>query len=67
MARTSLNALPVLHTHLGATFEDMRDAREWLHDPSRYFGGLTPLEVLRVGRIDRVEADLEALDAGVFL
>lgn len=66
-ARTELNALHALHVHLGETFEDMADAREWLRDPSRYLGGLTPLEVLRVGRVDRVEAALEVLDAGVFL
>ena len=66
-ARTSLNALNAMHAHLGETFETMSDAREWLRDPSRYLGGLTPLEALRVGRVDRVEAALKVLDAGVFL
>ena len=42
-------------------------ARAWLHGSSRYLGGLTPAEAIRVGRFDRVEAALEALDSGVFV
>jgi len=30
-------------------------------------GGLTPLQAIRAGRPDRVEAALEAIDAGIFL
>ena len=66
-ARARLNEPDSLYTHLGETFADMADARAWLGDPSRYLGGLTPLEALRVGRVDRVEAALEALDSGIFL
>lgn len=66
-ARVRLNELDALHRHLGETFADMADARTWLVDPSRYLSGLTPLEVLRIGRVDRVEAALEALDSGIFL
>ena len=66
-ARARLNELDALHRHLGETFSDMADARAWLGDPSRYLSGLTPLEVLRIGRVDRVEAALEALDSGIFL
>ena len=65
-ARARLSELDALCTHLDETFADMADARAWLGDPSRYLGGLTPLEALRVGRIDRVEAALEVLDSGIF-
>ncbi len=34
---------------------------------NRYLGGLTPAEAVRVGRTDRAEAALEALDSGVFV
>lgn len=66
-ARARLNELDGLYVHLRETFADMADARAWLGDPSRYLGGLTPSEVLRVGRVDRVEAALEVLDSGIFL
>ena len=66
-ARARLNDLDALHRHLGETFADMADARAWLVDPNRYLSGLTPLEVLRIGRVDRVEAALEVLDSGIFL
>jgi hypothetical protein len=41
--------------------------RAWLRSDNPYLGGLTPLEVLRAGRTDRVEAALEALDSGMFV
>jgi hypothetical protein len=39
----------------------------WLRADSRYLGGLSPLDALRAGRIDRVEAAVEALASGIFL
>ena len=66
-ARARLNELDGLHGHLRDTFVDMADARAWLQDPSCVLSGLTPLEVLRVGRVDRVDAALEVLDSGIFL
>jgi hypothetical protein len=39
----------------------------WLHASSRDLDGRTPLEMLRAGRIDAVEAALEALDSGVYV
>lgn len=48
------------------TFTTEEAARRWLHAPSLYYlGGLTPADALRVGRIDRAAAGLEALDSGV--
>ena len=65
--RRRLHALVELHHHLGETFATMEAAREWLTAPSRYLAALTPLEVLRAGRSDRVEAALEAIDSGIYL
>lgn len=45
----------------------MEAARDWPRDPSRYLAGLTPLDVLRVGRIDRAEDALLALESGIHL
>ncbi len=66
-ARRRLAALMALHRHLGGTFTAMEGARDWLRCPSRYLSGMTPLEAIRAGRIDRAEAALGALDAGVYL
>ena len=66
-ARRRLAALMALHRHLGESFTAMEGARDWLRCPSRYLSGMTPLEAIRAGRIDRAEAALGALDAGVYL
>jgi transcriptional regulator with XRE-family HTH domain len=49
------------------SFDGPDAVRRWLHSESRLLGGMTPVEALRVGRLDRAEAALEALDSGVFL
>lgn len=66
-ARRRLAALLAIHRQLAETFTEMEGARDWLRCPSRYLGGMTPLEAIRAGRIDRAEAALGALDAGVYL
>lgn len=67
MARQRLAALLALEQQLAETFTNTDAVRRWFHAPSRYLGGITPLEAVRAGRTDRVEAALGALDAGVFL
>lgn len=66
-ARGRLAALAVLHRRLRETFDSPEATRLWLRTSSSYLGGLTPVEVLRAGRPDRIEAALEALDSGVFV
>ncbi len=66
-ARERLAELVALRVHLGETFDDPESGRAWLRSGNPYLGGLTPLEVLRAGRPDRVRAALEALDSGVFV
>jgi uncharacterized protein (DUF2384 family) len=66
-ARVRLAALLALDRRLQETFDTPDAARSWLRAGSPYLGGLTPVEVLRAGRPDRVEAALEALDSGVFI
>lgn len=65
--RQRLAALIALDHRLRESFKNPRAIRSWLHTPNRYLGGITPAEAVRVGRVDRVEAALEALDSGVFL
>lgn len=66
-ARVRLAALVALDGRLRETFDTPEAVRSWLRAASPYLGGLTPVEVLRAGRPDRVEAALEALDSGVFV
>jgi uncharacterized protein (DUF2384 family) len=65
--RQRLADLQHLHVHLRDTFASAEALKEWVHGPNRYLGGLSPADAIRVGRFDRVEAALEALDSGVFI
>ena len=65
--RARLGELVALRDQLLAIFGTAETAREWLWSGSRYLGGLTPEEVLKAGRLDRVRADLDGLAAGVYL
>jgi transcriptional regulator with XRE-family HTH domain len=65
--RRRLVELLSLYDHLSATFNGPEAARDWFHSPSRYLRGFTPADALRLGRFDRVEAALEALDSGAFI
>jgi transcriptional regulator with XRE-family HTH domain len=66
-ARRQLAILLALDMRLRETFDSAEAIRAWLNAENRYLGGLTPTEAVRAGRIDRVEAALEALDSGVFI
>jgi len=66
-ARSRLAALLRLQQRVGETFTSLDASRRWFHAPSRYLGGITPAEAIRVGRLERVEAALEALHSGAFL
>ena len=65
--RVRLAALVTLDHHLRETFGSSEAVQAWLHASNRHLGGLTPADALRAGRVDRVEAALEALDSGIFL
>ena len=65
--RRRLGKLLELTRQLRETFTTPEAIRTWLRAPNRYLGGLTPADAVRVGRIDRAEAALEALATGVFL
>jgi len=67
LARRRLSELLRIEQRVRSTFQGRDAVRRWFHGQSRYLGGLTPAEAIRVGRIDKVEAALEALDSGVFL
>jgi ribosome-binding protein aMBF1 (putative translation factor) len=66
-SRKRLNDLWDLKERLEGSFESAADVRSWLNARSRYLGDFTPREALLLGRVDRVNAALEALDSGVFL
>jgi len=62
--RDRLHALATLHARLGETWKTVGSARRWLHRPSPYLGHAEPVDMIRAGRFDRVEAALEAIDSG---
>jgi uncharacterized protein (DUF2384 family) len=66
-ARQRLGELLQLFERAADTFEGDEAPRQWFHSASRYMGGVTPAEAIRVGRLDRVAAALEAFDSGIFL
>lgn len=65
-ASLRLAKLLVLARRLEETFAG-GGTEEWLRTDNRYLGGMKPSEAIRAGRVNRVEAALEALDAGIFL
>lgn len=66
-ARDRLDQMAALTRRLGESFTTAEGGAAWLHAPSGYFGGLAPVDALVRGRIDLVNAALDALDAGVFV
>jgi transcriptional regulator with XRE-family HTH domain len=66
-SRRKLDDLNALVQRLDESFKTQKGASTWLHSSSGYFGGLRPVDALLLGRIDAVDAALEALDAGVFV
>ena len=66
-ARSRLDRLVALLQHLQQTFTTQEAVRSWMHTDNRYLALLKPAEVARAGRIDRIEAALEALDSGIFV
>jgi transcriptional regulator with XRE-family HTH domain len=65
--RARLDALEALVDRLDQSFKTQEGTATWLRSPSGYFGGLCPMDALLRGRIDAVDAALEALDSGVFV
>jgi hypothetical protein len=66
-SRQRLESLIALVDRLHESFKTPDGAIRWLHGESGYFGGLTPLDALLRGRIDLVDAALEAIDSGIFV
>ena len=66
-ARERLADLLDLDRRLLKTFRDGAAARSWMQAENRVLGGFSPVAALRIGRVDRVEAALDALDAGIFV
>lgn len=63
----ALGALVSLQQRLDSMFTSHDGIVRWLHGPSGYFGGQAPFDHLAAGEIDRVNAALDAIEAGVFV
>ena len=66
-SRRKLDELDALVQRLDESFKTSEGAVGWLRARSGYFGGLRPLDALLQGRVDAVDAALEALDSGAFV
>ncbi len=66
-SRTRLARLLKLCERLHEDFEGKAAARLWMRMENVALGLLTPAEVLKAGRLDRVEAALAAYEAGIFI
>jgi transcriptional regulator with XRE-family HTH domain len=66
-ARMRLDRLHKFDLQLRETFSDEEAMRAWMTTDNRYLGLLQPREVARAGRLDRLEAALEALNSGAFV
>lgn len=65
--RARLAALDSLYRRLIDSFAEADDLRVWLHADCQYLAGLKPVDALHAGRLERVEAAVEALDSGFFV
>ncbi len=66
LARHRLGELLRLQDRIRHSFEGPDAVRRWVRSESLYLG-TTPAVALRAGRLDRVAADLDGLDSGIFL
>lgn len=66
-ARHRLVALLRLRQGLHEFFESAEYGRDWLNEPSRYLGWMTPVDAIRAGQPDRAEAALEVMREGMLI
>lgn len=62
-----MTSLAALQQRLSDLFTSHAGVDRWLHNPSGYFGGDLPSDHLAAGEIDRVNAALDAIEAGIFV
>jgi len=65
--RQRLEDLEDLRNRIYRTFSTRDAAQAWIKHDNRYLGDIPPAAFLRTGRLDRVNAALEALDSGYFV
>ena len=64
-SRRRLDVVLDLARNVAAFFATLDDGRGWLRDPNRYLGGISPLEAIRAGRVDRARAALGVMQWGI--
>jgi uncharacterized protein (DUF2384 family) len=62
--RKILLALLGILGRLVELFETTADMRAWMHRPLPFLGQMAPIDAVKVGRIESVDAALEAIDEG---
>jgi hypothetical protein len=63
----TVRSLVILQQRLDELFTSHAGVERWLHGPSGYFGGDAPYDHLAAGEIERVNAALDAIEAGIFV
>lgn len=66
--RSYQNLMKVLQVHgwLSAAFKTWPDARAWLRQNNPHLGQLKPVEVIRIGKTDRLAGALTIQTGGVY-
>jgi DNA-binding transcriptional regulator YiaG len=65
--RERLQDLMDLHRQLNETIVEGPETSDWLNTRRAFLGNLTPIEVIRAGRADRVRDFLTAIDHGIYV
>lgn len=65
--RELLQDLMDLHQQLNETIVEGSDTSGWLNTRRAFLGNLTPIEVIRAGRADRVRELLTVIDHGIYV
>ena len=66
-SKATVSSLVALQQRLDTMFTTHAGVERWLHGSSGYFGGDAPFDSLSRGQIDRVNAALDAIEAGIFV
>lgn len=66
-SRERLNELMDLNAYFQEAFVDSDAVREWIRSKSRYLRWMTPIEAIRIGKLDHARGALEVIESGIYL
>lgn len=66
-SREKLVELMAFEEHVRDMFTGLEYVRLWMHTEARYLGWITPAEAVRLGKVDRANSAIGALEHGIFI